>query len=291
MPTDKRLVMSLSNKGGVTKTTFMRLLTELHQLAGSKLTLIDGDGSVGQMMKYYGARDGAGRMLDPQPPSGVLPFDFHGDANDRDALATLLQHGTAATLVDLPAISLSGFQQLQSELDAFEVFRSLGYATTIVAPLTPFEASLRDVSDTLELVNHTERTSTRNNSVADIVILRPLYTGDPDDFIFWDASNTKKVVESARIPVLDIPKLKTRILALLDYRDIRFVDGYSSSELNAFDRSRVTSWITACIDLIAPHAALFGFAKHGDLKAAFTKYIQQSAAQKRVPQEALVGEA
>lgn len=88
----KRLVLVVSGKGGVGKTTFSRLLTDVYRERGTKAAIFDGDGQIGGLARaYHGA--------------GVNFYDLRQDA-ERATLLNSVAWDADVILHDLPGGSL-----------------------------------------------------------------------------------------------------------------------------------------------------------------------------------------
>lgn len=65
----KRFVMTISDKGGSGKSVTARKLADYYRANGrDDVLLVDGDGEVGQLLKFYGERDANGRITAKQTP-------------------------------------------------------------------------------------------------------------------------------------------------------------------------------------------------------------------------------
>jgi hypothetical protein len=240
------VIIILSGKGGVGKTTVARSVGETLRDRRPDALIADGNGSIGQTLQFLGARGDDGKLLDPQPEvGGVRVFSMHGDERDRDQFAALAESAATLILADLPAESLSIVARLQEEIALFDLFAERGYEVTLAVPLTPYRASVRDVADALSLTTSVG---------ASLVVVRNLAfgaaedpsRGDPDgDWGIWLRSQTRARVIDAGALVIDLPALRSRIMAALDDRSMTFADAQTSSEIGIADRQRLAVWLRA----------------------------------------------
>jgi hypothetical protein len=84
----KRLVLAVSGKGGVGKTTFSRLMTDVYRESGTKATVFDADGQIGGLVRVYS-------------DAGVRFYDLRTDT-DRHTLLDSTAEDTDIILHDLP---------------------------------------------------------------------------------------------------------------------------------------------------------------------------------------------
>ena len=74
--------MVISDKGGTGKSIFSRALADRLRRDRIDSLLVDGDGTVGQLLQFYGERDEAGRLQEQTPDRGV-PLLCRGSMNLR----------------------------------------------------------------------------------------------------------------------------------------------------------------------------------------------------------------
>lgn len=252
----KKIVCTISRKGGVGKTATARVIGETLRRRLPGALLVDGNGSVGQFLQYLGLRDGRGKMVDPQPePEGVRAFDMHGDERDRDSLLRLLESGFETIFADLPAESLPMLGRLARELAFFDLVESSGYQLTLISPVTPYRASVRDVQDALALAPRAQHVIVRNLGFGDAA--NPA-RNDPGDFKLWDSSRTRQAALDAGAIIVDLPRCKSGVLAALDDRSLSFESGLKSGVLDIADRQRLFVWLRAAQAAFAPVFALLG---------------------------------
>ena len=248
----KRLILTIGDKGGTGKSTFTRLLAELHRKATTDTLLVDADGTVGQLIQFLGERDKTDALIpDQSHNNGVEYFSLHGDETDRDNLTSILEVGSNTVLVDLPAASITVLKGIEEDLGFFALVKRFKYEITFVSVITPYRASVRGVRDITNLA-----------PTATHVVVRNLKEGDADDFAFWAGSDAEKNFTGLgpRGIMIDLPKLKPRICAQLDEKNIRFLDAPNWAELTLADRSRAQTWIDNATANLAPARKALGLA-------------------------------
>lgn len=247
----RRVILMTSEKGGVGKSAASRLLAETLKSERADVMLVDGDGGVGQLVQFLGARDIAtGRLLDPQPSHGVHVFGFHGGEASRDRLLDLLEGASAGVvLVDLPATSLSGLAAMEATLDLSGMLAGLGFALTIATVITPYRASVANVTTALAAFPNVDHVVIRNRGLGQ----------DDDDWDLWSSSNARKAAEKSEAVVVDIPFLKTGILVRLDASNCRFAAG-DSIALPVADKRRLRTFLTVGEAVLRAAGDRLGFA-------------------------------
>lgn len=222
-----------SSKGGIGKTTFVRLVGEMHRAADTGAVLVDADASVGQLLKHLGEREAqTGRILEKQSVErGVLSMDWHADVRGRDAIAEMLAHGRDV-LVDLPGGSLSTFRSLADETDFFHVVRASGFDPTIVLLVTPYVETWNDVRDVQSWLPDVDVLAVVNEGF-----------GDADDFQDWRESKTRSNLLAGRGREIVLPRLEPRIAARIARYRLRFMDAPNSEDVRVLDRGRAKTWL------------------------------------------------
>jgi len=245
----KRAVFVPSSRGGVGKSTFVRLLAELHRERETGAVLVDADQGVGQLVKHLGERDsGTGRLLTEQSVErGVQTMDWHADVRGRDAIASHLEHGRDAVF-DLPGGSLSTFKVLDDETHFFaDVVPSMGYAATIVVMVTPYLETWSDARQVAAWV-----------PTATLLLVRNEGFGERTDFRDWDASETRRELLSSGAREIVFPRLEPRIAARVAHHRLRFHDAPVSEHVAVMDRGRARTWLAAATTAVLEAADILG---------------------------------
>lgn len=237
----KRLILVLGNKGGVGKTTFARFAAELLRHKRASALIVDGDGTVGQLLKALGARGDDGKLVYPQPrEGGVATFSFHGDERDRDAIADMTETDAETVLIDLPAASLTYLERLESET-GFLASVAERATVTIVSLITPDEETRRGLIDAIHLVPNATHVAVCNR-----------HFGDEKSWQVWAQSPARAtLVESGGIEVA-LPSLHERIADALKQHHVPYLAGESWDGLGVLDRGRVQRWVARASADIAP---------------------------------------
>jgi hypothetical protein len=252
--TQKRIVMCVGNFGGSSKSPLMRILAQMH-LADAKrrkkMLLLDGDSTTGSLYRFHG---GEGKP--------AIAFELKGRLDERDRLVNdFLQRGSELVLVDLPAGSLSVFEQISKECDFVDAVTAAGYRLTVLAPIFPDEEVILDLQETIRLFDpaiaepfldadeaHKEPPAApapRVDYVA-VVNLNAPACEDRSDFEVWDAPAprgvTRRLLEYAGGVQVEVPRLRGRIQEIIGRNRLTFAEAVSSPHLSIMDRGRLHRW-------------------------------------------------
>ena len=230
----RRLIMSLGDKGGTSKSFIVRKIAELHLAAKTPgLMLVDGDRTVGSLFKYHGEREADGTAITIQSERGVQVFGLHGELDARDKFVNdLLRRGAELVITDLPATSLTKLREISAEYDFARAVADAGYRLTIIAPITPYDDSVLDLQEAIALLDPAafrvfERLFDANATPADYTAARASitpradYVGivnlglaeDRQDFTIWDAGDsfTRQLLAFVSGVELELPRLRAAI--------------------------------------------------------------------------------
>ena len=237
----KRWIMVISDKGGTGKSIFSRALADRLRRDRIDRLLVDGDGTVGQLLQFYGERDETGRLQEQTPDRGVMPFLMTGGVKDRDALVNMIDYGKTVVLCDLPAGSITFIRQLEHDVGLFDLVVQHGYRLTLVNVISPYRASTRTVSQMIEL----------GGDRADYVVVENAWFGDQEDYLLWyggegvPVSKGKVMLEQRQGIALRMPRLEGRTCALIDAYNLVYSVAADDKRLTIADRSRVHRWLKA----------------------------------------------
>jgi hypothetical protein len=232
----KRFTVFVKDKGGTGASVIARFLAELHQQRNTGAYLVDGDGTTASLSKHFGLpRENAGNPDISNPANPVHTFSLHGSERDRDTIASLLEVDAPKMLLDLPATSLTVLRKIEAEYRWTAMLAEHGWRPTVVASVTPFEESIFDLADAMELFG---------DRADYIAVVNMGLAEERADFEIWDEGETRpKFLAAGGIEVV-FPKLKPRIAAKLQKYTLTFDGGKSSSHLILADRSRLSKWFS-----------------------------------------------
>jgi hypothetical protein len=275
----KRIVTSLGDKGGTSKTFLVRKIAEIHLAANTpKLMLVDGDSTVGGLFKFYGERDAEGNVIE-QSERGVQAFALNGTLDSRDTFVNrLLKRDSSLVVMDLPATSLSRLREITEDYDLVKVAANAGYRMTILAPITPYDDSILDLRDAIALIDPaayetfkklyaakaapTEFEAARTATRVDYLAIVNLGTGeDRTDFRLWDGADafTRRLLAFVGGREIEMPRLRPRVAALLAHHRLGFKAGEESEHIDLADRSRLEKWNVAAEAALRGAGDLLGF--------------------------------
>lgn len=242
----KHFVMTISDKGGAGKSAIARLIADYYLATKTPALLVDGDGEVGQLAKFYAERDGNGRIKPKQIPGvGVLHFALHGQQSDREKIATVLDHRADLVLCDFPAAGLTVLEQLQASVGLLDDIKAEGYKPVFVNPITPFAASMRTVKRMIGLGGiDSEYIVIKNNMFAE---------GD-EDWIVWSGCEEAKIKPSSGKNALaeiggieiELPKLRLGAMSLIDEFNLTFETACNDIRMPRYHRKYTQIWRKSC---------------------------------------------
>jgi hypothetical protein len=257
----KHFVMTISDKGGAGKSAMARLIADYIFVTKVPALLVDGDGEVGQLAKFYAERDENGRIKKQQTPGiGVLQFGLHGQQSDREKIATVLDHGANLVLCDFPAAGLTVLEQLQDSVGLLDDIKAEGYKPVFINPITPFAASMRTVKRMINMGgNDSEYVVVKNNMFAD---------GD-DDWIVWNGSEESKIKPSGGKKALaevggieiELPKLRLGAMSLIDEFNLTFEAACNDMRMPRYHRKYAQLWRKSCHETLDQIAEKIGVKK------------------------------
>lgn len=246
-------ILSVKTKGGVGGSHLaMAIATALRMSAKDAFAtvLVDLDGSTGTSIARMGERDADGRLLDEQSAeAGVVPIDLF-DPEERGRLFEVVEGGDRFVILDGPAASLSMFRNLTENLTAADFVahnRACGRELVVMVPVTPHLASLTTVREAIE---------TFGNDVH-YVAVRSMRGCSEGDYVLWNepefrnkygrtvGGRSKAALAAAGGSVLDMPALRTGVLARVEALQVPFHEAPRSTLLTAAERLSVANWLHA----------------------------------------------
>jgi len=267
----KRAIFVCSQKGGAGKTTFARGLVEVLRCDGQAVAAYDADGNVGQLFQHQGLRDAHGILIPQQDPVAGCGFFNIRDDDDRDILLNALAKQPPLILFDLPGGVVGELGKVIDDGDAphglFAEYRYQGYAITVVVVMTPVQASVRTVQESIDAFG----------DAVDYVVVKNLAFGPEEAFILFDGcdqkdlsrppSRGKQALLARGGVIITMPALPPRSYALLDVYNLRYIDAVkglgSGARMPLADRVRVRQWLQEFDLQLVTARSLLGLAPDG----------------------------
>lgn len=257
----KRFVMTISDKGGAGKSAMARLIADYFFVTKTPALLVDADGEVGQLAKFYAERDENGRIKKQQTPGvGVIRYALHGQQSEKEKIATVLDYGADLILVDFPAAGLTLMEQLQNSVGLLDDIKSEGYTPVFVNPINPFAASMRTVKRMISMGGiDSEYIVIKNNMFAD----------GAEDWIVWDGceetgikpSSGKNALAQVGGIEIELPKLRLGAMSLIDEFNLTFETACNDMRLPRYHRKYTQLWRKSCHQTLDQIAEKIGVKK------------------------------
>jgi len=257
----KQFVIVISDKGGAGKSAVSRLIADYLVENKTPAVLVDGDGEVGQLVKFYGERDENGRLKSKQTPgAGVMQFALHGSEADREKITSILDLNASLIVCDFPAAGLNVLEKLQKSLGLIDDIKSEGYTPVFINPITPFAASMRTV----------KRMITLGGAGCEFVVIKNhMFADGDDDWVVWNGDDAAKIAPSGGKKVLaefggtelELPKLRLGAMSLIDEFSLRFSDACHDSRMPRYHRKYVQLWRKSGFEMLDKIAGKIGVKK------------------------------
>ena len=242
---NKDLVLVISQKGGVGKSTFTRALVETLRAVRDDVSAYDADGSVGQLLQFLGTRTefGADTFVDPQDATrGVAFFDVR-EERQRGQLINILDEEPNLAIVDLPGGSLGAVAEVLGDTRKMvESFTQAGYRLHVVLVITQVKAGVHAVEECIA----------KFGPDVHYVVVRNLAFAQIEDYLIFDGyidrthgdpANGYKMFGKAKDKLLEaggevinLPKIQALTYGLLDNTDLSFTAGMQRSSGLAFQQ-------------------------------------------------------
>jgi len=268
----RRAIFVCSQKGGAGKTTFARGLLEILRCKGHRVAAYDADGNVGQFFQHEGLRDERGQLIPDQDPQAGCGFFNIREDDDRDILLNALTDRPPLILFDLPGGVVGELGKVLDHGAAphglFGAYQDEGYAITVVVVMTPVQASVRTVQDSIASFGDT----------IDYVAVKNLAFGAAETFLLFDGcaqsdlqfpiSQGKRALLEQGGVIIHMPVLPARSYALLDVYSLGYMEAVEGRGIGArmplADRIRVRQWLREFDAQLTPAHPLLGFAETAD---------------------------
>jgi hypothetical protein len=246
----RRVVLVAGQKGGTGKSSVARALVDRCRRDHIPAASYDADGSVGQLLQFYGTRTADGQVsIEQDPLQGIGYFDLRQE-RQRDMLLQGIETEATVVIFDCPGGVLHELSRVvdadsMSARGLMETYRDHRFDPTIVLVLTPMMASSRAVSQAIQLFG----------DGADYVAVKNLAFGAADQFVLFDGytdaggkpigGKGKRMLEERNGIVLNMPALQASTYALIDLYSLAFDAARTDTRLHLADRSRAHRWIRA----------------------------------------------
>lgn len=188
----KTVIMSSGDKGGAGKSTSARLIGEVlssHDQFKNRLVLFDGDSANPDLVNVFGARDGMTTgMFSPTNPADI---NHLADSIFSAAPGTVI-------LLDMPA---GAGQHIKEDSEMFQaLFSQPDIEFHMVWTLNTGAVGVEQLNRMADVFQDVPVKWT---------VVKNLFYGEPDSFIHWDSSATKKRLEKTEggLVTTTIPKM------------------------------------------------------------------------------------
>lgn len=259
----KRAIFILSQKGGSGKSTFSRaLLDHLRQGRGVAVAAFDADGTVGQLLQYYGSRDAAGQLVLPQlPTTGVGVFDLRR-REQRGTVVDALDLGADTLLFDFPAGCLDDLGRVVGEAGVgalLDEYEREDFRVTVVVVVSNVQSSAGNVLAAMDVFRDR----------VDYVAVKNLFYGKPEDFLFFDGftgadgrlygGQALEALTRRGGTVVHMPALPGREYALCDMYCLGFSEALSHPALRRSERGAIAHFLREFGGAVDGAAPFFGY--------------------------------
>ncbi|MBB2164661.1 P-loop NTPase [Gluconacetobacter sp. 1b LMG 1731] len=249
----KRLVLVVSGKGGVGKTTFSRLMTDVYRERNTKAAIFDADGLVGGLARvYHGA--------------GVAFYDLRDDA-DRVTLLNSIALDADVILHDLPGGSLFEISKIVDTGDGkqvggfLEALRDNGVRLTLAHVIDSEIESADSVGKHLDMFG--------TDGVDHVAVLNMREARDPKaDFPYWfgfDDADGKRRYGKARDRLIaaggveiTMPAMQAGTRAKINALNLRYSECARHPELTITERSIASQFLRGFRKAIEPAGDFLG---------------------------------
>ncbi|TWB05632.1 nucleotide-binding protein [Gluconacetobacter diazotrophicus] len=248
----KRLVLVVSGKGGVGKTTFSRLMTDLYRERNTKAAIFDADGQIGGLVRVYHA-------------VGVQFYDLRQDA-ERVTLLNSIASDADVILHDLPGGSRFEISKIVDngdgeQVDGFlDALRENGVSLTLVHVIDNEIESAQSVGQYLD--------SFGTDSVDHVAVLNMRESRDlKADFPYWfgfDVNGERRygkgrdrLLAAGGIEV-SMPGMQVGTRAKLNALNLKFSDCARYPELTITERTIASQFLRGFRKAVEPAAGFLG---------------------------------
>lgn len=259
----KRVVLIVSQKGGVGKSVEARSLIDQLRDENLIVAAYDADGSVGGLVRVLGTRTEDGRISPKQDPvNGVGYYNIRAEGERNmllDAIAAgdeLIVHDLAGgSLADLTRI-VDGGEGLDGLLAAFDEHR---YRLTIVHVLSPDIGAVQSVASWLELVNDkVDHIAVRNCRWGRLEADFPFWYGFTDGKGVQKGGKTREKLLGLGGIEIDLPALPAGTFAKIDAENMSFSAAAADAALTITERAHLAKFRRDYAAALEPARHLLG---------------------------------
>lgn len=246
----KRMVMIVSLKGGVGKTTAARAAVSILRAEGLKVAAFDADGAVGGLLKSLGQRDDSGRLLPDQDRLlGVGYYDIRDD-NQRCLLINcvaeeddlIIQDTAGGSLIDCCRVVDGGGPDMSGLLDVLD---ARGYRLTVIHMISNLLESAASVGSWMNALSP--------DRCDHIAVLNQHFGRTTGDFPWWTGfvdnssvqrggANRRRLLESGGMEIV-LPALPPATFAKLDALHLSPTAAGSSSLLTVAEQAHAARFV------------------------------------------------
>lgn len=248
----KLAIFTLSNKGGVGKTTLAKAFTDYMRKNKFNAAIYDTDGDVKGLLKLYGQTDDGGMTYGDDPLVNVGYFNMQIE-EDRENVINSVESQADVIFFDTPAGSIRKiFTSLNGAHHFADTLAAEGYKLVLMLLVDPYDDTIDGIQSAVDLFG----------DKAEYVVWKNMNNAKRDDFIFFEPQSVipdaepmfvdaagnnisaRELVESYNGVVYEIPDLPLRTNARIRRMHLQFAEAASSgSPLKVNDRALVRSWL------------------------------------------------
>jgi hypothetical protein len=259
----KRVVLIVSEKGGVGKSVKARALIDQLRAEGIKLAAFDADGSIGALVRVQGTRDEGGRLVPKQDPTkGVGYYNVRDDA-DRNKLLDVIISGHDIFVHDLAGGSLADLTRIVDGGEGLDglvaAFGEHGYRLTIVHVISPEIGSAQSVARWIDLVgDRVDHIAVRNGRWGKSDADFPFWVGFVDGKGNSKGGKTRDKFLALGGVEIELPAVPTGTYAKVDAENMSFSAAAADTSLTITERAHIAKFRRDYAAALEPARQLLG---------------------------------
>ena len=244
MTMDKRMIAVASRKGGVGKTAMACALVGTLRASGRAVAAWDGDGGVGGLLKTFGSRDSAGRLLPDQDPlAGVGYYDIRSES-ERLGLINSVASGDSLIVHDLAGGSLGDACQVVDDGDVvmsafLDTLDARGYRLTVAHVLSSSIEAAASVGAWLSALppDRCDHVGVLNRHFGRSIVDFPFWNGFVDtNGSQRGGANRRRLLESGGAEIF-LPALPPTTFSVLDLHHVPVTAGAGCQHLTVAEQA------------------------------------------------------